>query len=70
MAATHSSSAGVTKIRLDFGAISNTSPPISREAMMLGSDPIAALLGAGLDARSPQVVWKDTCASLQPRVVQ
>ncbi len=25
---------------------------------MLGSDPIAALLGAGLDARSPQVVWK------------
>ncbi|QOF39292.1 hypothetical protein E3G66_003461 [Mycobacteroides abscessus] len=26
--------------------------------MMLGSDPIAALLGAGLDARSPQVVWK------------
>ncbi|SIM06038.1 Uncharacterised protein [Mycobacteroides abscessus subsp. abscessus] len=25
---------------------------------MLGSDPIAALLGAGLDARSPQVIWK------------
>lgn len=25
---------------------------------MLGSDPIAALLGAGIDPRSPQVVWK------------
>ncbi|KMV19675.1 hypothetical protein ACT17_06490 [Mycolicibacterium conceptionense] len=25
---------------------------------MLGSDPIAALLGAGLDPRSPQTVWK------------
>lgn len=25
---------------------------------MLGSDPIAALLGAGIDSRAPQVVWK------------
>lgn len=25
---------------------------------MLGSDPIAALLGAGIDSRAPQVIWK------------
>jgi hypothetical protein len=31
---------------------------------MLGSDPIAALLGAGTDPRSPQVVWKRYLRSL------
>lgn len=31
---------------------------------MLGSDPISALLGAGLDVRSPQVVWKNYLSQL------